>query len=87
MKKNLIVGSFILVLFTSCSMSEDLSPKTCSFCLTGKEPYTNNNPTNTASSTTKKTTSVQCSGTTKKGSRCKNKTLSSNGRCHLHGGN
>ncbi len=29
-------------------------------------------------------TSSQCSGTTKKGSRCKNKTTNSNGRCHLH---
>jgi len=31
--------------------------------------------------------SVQCSGTTKAGSKCKNKTLSPNGKCHLHGGN
>jgi endonuclease G len=38
-------------------------------------------------SITKRTTSVQCSGTTKSGNRCKNKTLSSNGRCYLHGGN
>jgi hypothetical protein len=30
------------------------------------------------------TTSRQCTGTTKKGSRCKNKTTNSNGRCHLH---
>ena len=29
-------------------------------------------------------TSSQCTGTTKKGNRCKNKTTSSNGRCHLH---
>lgn len=29
-------------------------------------------------------TSVQCSGRTKKGSRCKNRTKSSSGRCHLH---
>jgi len=29
-------------------------------------------------------TSVQCSGTTKKGSRCRKMTLNSNGRCHLH---
>lgn len=36
--------------------------------------------------TTKKSSSVasQCTGTTKKGNRCKNKTTSSNGRCHLH---
>lgn len=37
-------------------------------------------------STTKKpsTTSTQCTGTTQKGARCKNKTTSSSGRCHLH---
>lgn len=29
-------------------------------------------------------TSSQCSGTTKKGARCRNKTTNSNGRCHLH---
>jgi 5-methylcytosine-specific restriction endonuclease McrA len=36
--------------------------------------------------TQKKSTSsaTQCSGTTKKGARCKNKTTNSNGRCHLH---
>jgi len=30
------------------------------------------------------TTSQQCSGTTKKGARCKKKTTNSNGRCNLH---
>lgn len=37
-------------------------------------------------STTKKTstTSRQCTGTTKKGARCKNMTTNSNGRCYLH---
>jgi hypothetical protein len=29
-------------------------------------------------------TSQQCSGTTKKGARCKRKTTNTNGRCHLH---
>ena len=29
-------------------------------------------------------TSKQCTGTTKKGSRCRNKTTNQNGRCHLH---
>jgi hypothetical protein len=28
--------------------------------------------------------SSQCTGTTKKGSRCKNRTTNSNGRCYLH---
>ena len=36
---------------------------------------------------TKKTNSVQCTGTTQAGNRCKNMTLSSNSRCYLHGGN
>ena len=36
--------------------------------------------------TTKKTKAAaqQCVGTTKKGTRCKNRTTNSNGRCHLH---
>ena len=36
--------------------------------------------------TTKKTatTAQQCTGTTKKGARCKKRTTNSNGRCHLH---
>jgi len=36
--------------------------------------------------TTKKSSSPssQCIGTTKKGTKCKNKTTNSNGRCHLH---
>ncbi len=29
-------------------------------------------------------TSQQCSGTTKKGARCKKRTTNPNGRCHLH---
>ncbi len=41
----------------------------------------------TQSPNVKKTSSVQCSGTTQAGSRCKNMTLSSNGKCYLHGGN
>jgi hypothetical protein len=41
----------------------------------------------TQSTNVKKTSSVQCSGTTQSGSRCKNTTLSANGRCYLHGGN
>lgn len=36
------------------------------------------------SSDEKNVISVQCSGTTKKGKRCKNKTLNSSGRCHQH---
>jgi hypothetical protein len=37
------------------------------------------------SSTNKlKSTATQCTGTTKKGARCKNRTTNSSGRCHLH---
>lgn len=32
----------------------------------------------------KASTSIQCSGITKKGNRCKNRTTNANGRCHLH---
>lgn len=35
----------------------------------------------------KANSSVQCSGTTKEGAKCKNMTNSSNGRCYRHGGN
>ena len=42
---------------------------------------------NTTGCSIKRTTSVQCGGTTKSGSRCKNKTTSCNGLCYLHGGN
>jgi endonuclease G len=38
-------------------------------------------------STHKSGTSVQCSGNTKAGARCKRMTLSDNGRCYQHGGN
>ena len=34
--------------------------------------------------TERRSTSVQCNGTTQKGARCKNKTLNANGYCHLH---
>ena len=37
------------------------------------------NPTNMSS-----ITSSQCTGTTQKGARCKNRTKNSSGRCHLH---
>ncbi|MFN5641818.1 MAG: HNH endonuclease [Sphingobacteriales bacterium] len=31
-----------------------------------------------------RTSAQQCTGTTKKGARCRNKTTNSTGRCHLH---
>ena len=36
------------------------------------------------SSSSSTTSASQCSGTTQKGSRCRNKTKNSSGRCHLH---
>ena len=33
-----------------------------------------------------KTITAVCSGITKKGNNCKNKTKNTNGKCHLHGG-
>lgn len=38
----------------------------------------------TKSKTSKSVTSTQCSGTTQKGLRCKNRTKNKNGRCYLH---
>ena len=43
--------------------------------------------TNGSGSNQKTETSVQCSGTTKAGDRCKRMTSSENGRCYQHGGN
>ena len=39
-----------------------------------------------STTTSRKSTSTasQCTGTTKKGTRCRNRTSSSNGRCYLH---
>ena len=38
----------------------------------------------TKSQSSKSVTSTQCSGTTQKGLRCKNKTKNKNGKCHHH---
>jgi len=38
----------------------------------------------TKSKSSSSSTSQQCSGTTKKGARCRNRTTSTSGRCHLH---
>lgn len=52
-------------------------------CCDGKASVVH--PTKTPS-TTKRTsgTATQCTGTTKKGLRCKNRTTNASGRCHLH---
>jgi hypothetical protein len=44
-------------------------------CCEGKKTNKSNNSSTTAS---------QCTGTTKKGNRCKNRTTNSSGRCYLH---
>ena len=38
----------------------------------------------TSSTSSKASLAQQCSGTTQKGLRCRNRTTNSNGRCHLH---
>ena len=38
-----------------------------------------------ATTTSKREVAVQCSGKTKAGKRCKNKTKNASGRCQLHG--
>jgi len=43
-----------------------------------------NGKTTTTKSQQSSTTATQCSGTTQKGVRCKNRTKNSSGRCHYH---
>lgn len=72
MKKLIMVSMISLISLVSCTKSDDLiSDKIAS----------------TSSSPCKKSTSSQCLGMTKSGTRCQNKTLSCNGYCYLHGGN
>jgi endonuclease G len=52
-------------------------------CNPGEWPLLKNND-NKTSNQNKKTESVQCSGTTKSGARCKRKTTNENGRCFSH---
>jgi hypothetical protein len=76
MKKLFTVLSFFLlstVLFTSCTKEDVVTPQS--------------EIKSSSTCSGKRTTSVQCIGTTQSGSRCKNKTLSCNERCYLHGGN
>lgn len=73
------------------AQAEGLSP--CSVCSPSARSSSNSlnayqnsesgKSLNTYSSSTS-TESVQCSGTTKAGARCKRKTTSSNGRCYQH---
>ena len=60
-------------------------PTTTPKPITTPLPTTTPNPTTTSGCVNgKRKTSVQCSGTTKKGKRCGNMTLNCSGRCHLH---
>lgn len=63
----------------------EIEKKICLECWSWKTIKTS---TPAVSSTPKnKSGSVQCSGTTKAGNRCKRMTKSTNGRCYQHGGN
>lgn len=48
------------------------------------QSYSAPSPTYSSPNKTKECSSVQCSGTTVKGGRCKNRTTNCNGRCYLH---
>jgi endonuclease G len=60
-----------------------LEKEVCQTCWHWQASKTNNG----SGSNQKSGTSVQCSGITKVGARCKRMTLSENGRCYQHGGN
>jgi len=73
------VVSNIQLLCQKCNRSKSNS---CYCKVHNKRVGTNcckNNVTKKSSSTT-----VQCTGTTKKGARCRKKTTNTYGRCHLH---
>lgn len=60
----------------------------CYLHISQQSTQLNNSNTQTAPSKSEhKSTTVQCSGTTKAGTRCKHMTSSPNGRCYQHGGN
>lgn len=56
--------------------------KVGSNCCDGNSTVTS--PHNSSSKVSSGATSTQCTGTTKKGARCRNRTTNSNGRCYLH---
>jgi hypothetical protein len=74
-------ASNIQLLCMKCNRSKSNS---CVCKIHNKRVGTNCCDGGSTTKTTTKTTARQCSGTTKKGARCKNKTTNSNGRCHLH---
>lgn len=50
----------------------------------GKQATTSENKQSVTETQAKSSTSVQCSGKTKKGARCKRMTTNGNGRCYQH---
>ena len=79
MKK--VIAVILMFTFLSCT-KEEWEPM--NFQTNTSTPTTSNT---TSGCSGKRTTSVQCIGTTQSGSRCKNMTLSCNGKCWQHGGN
>jgi hypothetical protein len=74
--KKIIISMLVIFLLTSCEKE-----------FYGYDEMGNKNTgvtTSTSGCVGKRTTSVQCSGTTQKGKRCGNMTLNCSGRCHLH---
>jgi hypothetical protein len=69
--KQFLMVAIASIAMVSCSKSDIVTP-------TSSTTSVNSN---------KRTTSVQCIGFTQSNTRCQNKTLSLNSKCHLHGGN
>lgn len=83
-------ASNIQLLCTTCNRSKSNScycivhnKKVGNNCCEGKTTVTQSSKSTSATKQTSNT-SRQCTGTTKKGARCKNMTTNSNGRCYLH---
>lgn len=74
----------VIFLFTSCEKEfygfDEMGNKNTDITKSTSTPPT----TTTKPPTTTSCSSRQCSGTTKKGARCKNTTTNCSGRCYLH---
>jgi endonuclease G len=68
-------------------LPDDQEKKIESTLCTSCWSWNSNKSKSESKSSVKVKKSVQCSGTTKAGNRCKRMTLSPNGRCYQHGGN
>ena len=94
--KKIIISMLVIFLFTSCekefygfdemgNKNTDITKSTSTPPTTTTKPPTTTPPTTTTKPpTTTSCSSRQCSGTTKKGARCKNTTTNCSGRCYLH---